>query len=238
MALDGVEVAEFLREKLHKPKILLVGISWGSSLGVHMTKARPDLFYAYVGTGQSVNQRKYKAVAYEQLLAEARARHDRRAIHELEANGPPPYDSMSKETIYTKWATAYEPGGLSTWTAISGMLFESGASLRDLRDFVSGLTSSSNHFREQVQTVDLLSLGTDFAVPFFVFQGASDNVTPVQPVKEYVDRVTAPHKQLVLIADAGHNVMVTKRHEFLRLLIQYVRPLAVQSETTERSARQ
>src|ERR1700704_4497029 len=74
MALDGVEVAEFVREKLGKPKIVLVGLSWGSILGVHMVKARPDLFYAYVGTGQIVNQHKYKAVAYTQLLAEAHAR--------------------------------------------------------------------------------------------------------------------------------------------------------------------
>ena len=34
MALDGVEVAEFLRQKLHKQKIVLVGLSWGSILGV------------------------------------------------------------------------------------------------------------------------------------------------------------------------------------------------------------
>ncbi len=40
MALDGVEVAEFLRAKLRQPKIVLVGISWGSNIGVRIWPAR------------------------------------------------------------------------------------------------------------------------------------------------------------------------------------------------------
>jgi pimeloyl-ACP methyl ester carboxylesterase len=226
MALDGVEVAEFVREKLRKPKIVLVGLSWGSILGVHMVKARPDLFYAYIGTGQIVNQHKYKAVAYTQLLAEAHARGDRQAIKELEANGPPPYDSFSKATVHTKWANAYEPGQPSMRSAISMVLFESEAGPLELRDYVKGLMASEDYFRDQGEAVDLPSLGPDFAIPVFVFQGALDNVAPVPPVRTYVDSITAPRKELVLIPGAGHNAIATKSDEFLTLLIQRVRPLA------------
>ena len=52
MAEDGIEVAEFLQTHLHKDKIVLLGFSWGSLLGVQMAMRRPDLFDAYVGTGQ------------------------------------------------------------------------------------------------------------------------------------------------------------------------------------------
>jgi pimeloyl-ACP methyl ester carboxylesterase len=229
MALDGVEVAEFLQRKLYTQKIILVAHSWGTIMGVHMAKARPDLFYAYVGTGQSVNQGQYRGVAYAQLLAEARARQDTRAIRELESIGEPPYDSMAKAAIHTKWANAYEPGQLSTWNLISTVLFESEAGPRDLRDYVRGLIGSQNHFRAAVETADLPSVGSDFAVPFFVFQGAVDDVTPVQPVRGYVDSITAPQKRLVVIPGAGHNVMSTQSDAFLTLLVQYVRPLAIQS---------
>jgi proline iminopeptidase len=109
------------------------------------------------------------------------------------------------------------------------VLFDSEASLRDLRDYARGLTSSDNHFRPQIRGVDLLSLGTDFDLPFFVFQGARDNVTPIQPVKNYLEHVTAPHKELVLIADAGHDAIATKSHEFLTLLLERVRPLAIRT---------
>jgi pimeloyl-ACP methyl ester carboxylesterase len=225
MAQDGIEVAELLRRKMRKPKIVLVGLSWGSMLGVRMARARPDLFYAYVGTGQSVNQYKYKRIAYEQVLAEARRRGNKQAVDQLEAIGPPPYDVGSKEGVHTKWATRFEPGQMSMREGISLVLFDSPAGPLDLRDYIRGLTSSDDFFREQEKSVDLLSLGTDFALPFFVFQGAVDNVTPVAPVQEYMNQITAPHKELVLIPNAGHNVIVTRSEEFLKLLRDRVRPL-------------
>jgi len=54
MVQDGIEVAEFLIAHTGQPKIFLVGHSWGSALGIHLLKRRPELFSAYVGTGQLV----------------------------------------------------------------------------------------------------------------------------------------------------------------------------------------
>lgn len=39
MVQDGIEVSEFLRNHLHKDKIILLGFSWGSLLGIHMVKS-------------------------------------------------------------------------------------------------------------------------------------------------------------------------------------------------------
>jgi len=227
MAMDGVEVAEFLRGHLHAPKILIVAVSWGSILGVHMVRMRPDLFSAFVGTGQVVNHREGKAIAYWQLLAEARTRLDRRAIEELETNGPPPYPSMAKATVHTKWANSYEPGAPSRWDALRMVLFESDAGPGDLRDYARGLRDSDDHFREEGDAVDVRSLGTTFDVPFFVFQGAADNVAPPSLASAYVEAITAPHKEFVAIADAGHNVAATRSSEFLALLRERVRPFAL-----------
>jgi pimeloyl-ACP methyl ester carboxylesterase len=68
MAQDGIEVAEFLRDHLHKDKIVVLGFSWGSLLGVHMVKQRPDLFYAYVGTGQISDMAKAQQMSYAYVL--------------------------------------------------------------------------------------------------------------------------------------------------------------------------
>jgi pimeloyl-ACP methyl ester carboxylesterase len=76
MAQDGVEVAEYIRMKLHKPKIVLVGGSWGSMLGAAIAHSRPDLLYAYVGGGQVVNVGRFMKTSYEQVLVEARQRHN------------------------------------------------------------------------------------------------------------------------------------------------------------------
>jgi pimeloyl-ACP methyl ester carboxylesterase len=108
MAQDGIELAQFLRGHLHKDKIIIVGHSWGSILGVHMAKARPDLFYAYVGAGQVVNAQENEALNYRRVLAKARTLGDTKAIAELQASGPPPYPAMKALTTQRIWAQAYE----------------------------------------------------------------------------------------------------------------------------------
>jgi pimeloyl-ACP methyl ester carboxylesterase len=96
MARDGNELAEFLARHLGKDRITVLGWSWGSVLGMHMIKARPELFAAYVGTGQVVNTQEGEALAYANVLAKARQRRDGAAIEELERIGPPPYASIAE----------------------------------------------------------------------------------------------------------------------------------------------
>jgi pimeloyl-ACP methyl ester carboxylesterase len=232
MVQDGLEVVEFLRRRQKKPRVTLLGVSWGSIVGVQMAKARPDLFSAYVGTGQVVSQRRSDPLAHAQLLAEARGRRDADAIRELETIGPPPYDALSDLGVRTKWALAYEPGAPSRLRILSDVVFAPRYTLWDCVDWIRGTESSQSHFFGEtmsgpIMEVDLAASGTEFAVPMFVFQGANDNITPVPPVRAYVDSIRAPQKRLVLIADAGHMVMMTKSDEFLRMLVQWVRPLGL-----------
>ena len=94
MAQDGIEVAEFLRAHLQKEEIVLLGHSWGSILGVRMIDAHPDLFAAYVGTGQVVNVRRSVEYGYPRVLEIARERGNETAIAQLETVGPPPYEDI------------------------------------------------------------------------------------------------------------------------------------------------
>ncbi len=242
MSMDGVEVAEFVRQKLNKQKIILVGLSWGTVMGIQMAKARPDLFYAYVGTGQIVSEPEGEALVYAQVLNKARARGDTKAISELEKIGPPPYNSQTKLAVQRKWGRAYEPGAQSNLSLACTVLFESSASLQDVRDYVAGVIDSQNHFFGEdmsgpFASVDLRTLGTDFAIPMFVFQGAEDDFTPTRLAKAYVDSITASQKQFIAIPDAGHTALNTRSDEFLRLLDQWVRPLATTTEGKTRKTK-
>jgi pimeloyl-ACP methyl ester carboxylesterase len=73
MISDGVEVAEFLGSYLGQEKIILVGHSWRSFLGISMVRRRPNLFSAYVGTGQMVNKKRNEEVNYERQSMQAEA---------------------------------------------------------------------------------------------------------------------------------------------------------------------
>jgi len=232
MTQDGVEVAEFLRQHLHKPKIILLGLSWDSILGIHMAKMRPDMFYAYVGTGQMVSEPEAEPLDYQQVVTKARERNDRRAIAELTRIGPPPYATQADLGGQRKWARAYETGADTNGHILYMALFESEDSFRDLKNYAAGIVDSQNQFFGQdmsgpLAKLDLRELGSDFGIPVFVFQGADDDIAPAQLARAYVDSLDAPQKQFVAIEGAGHTVMYTKSDEFLTLLVERVRPLAM-----------
>lgn len=232
MARHGNELAEFLLRYLDKETIIVLGWSWGSALGLHMIKVRPDLYAAYVGTGQVVSFREAEALAYTSVLAKARQRGDAVAIAELERIGPPPYSSSEEVGIQREWAARYELGrSLAAWSLEA--LFAPRTTLLDVYDSNNG--ASIAHFVGPTRTgpliaMDLRELGLDFAVPIFVVQGTEDDWQPAELSRAFVTQISAPRKEFVPIDGAGHFALTEHNDEFLRILVERVRPLAAQDD--------
>jgi pimeloyl-ACP methyl ester carboxylesterase len=219
MSQDGIEVSEFLRNHLHKDKIILLGFSWGSLLGIHMVKQRPDLFYAYVGTGQISNMAKAQQMSYAYVLEKARAASDTRAVKNLDSIGPPPFDSMEKIVTFFQTLGKYECE--SDRNAGVGVLTAPNYSLWDIYNLFKGFARVPT-FRVygEMLSANLSSLGPDFQIPIFFFQGAEDERTPAPLAKEYFDYIQAPHKEFVLFDGAGHFTVLSMSDKFLRELVR------------------
>lgn len=138
MAQDGIEVAEYVRKRLGKEKIILVAHSFGTLLGMQMVRMRPELFYAYVGTGQIADETKNYAAAYDALLKKARALGNQRAIDELTKAGPPPYSSGEGYGVQRKWSNAFEGADQFLPGTLGLALVAPGCSVQDINDFRCG----------------------------------------------------------------------------------------------------
>jgi pimeloyl-ACP methyl ester carboxylesterase len=235
MQQDALEVTEYARIRLHRNRIILLGHSWGTVLGVRMIRARPELFNAWVGTGQIVNMQRNEVLAYAGVLAKARASGDKNAVDALQKSGPPPYNHIRQMGIERRWAMQYEPGLRYGPTGPKGLLVEllttPDYSLKDIVNYFKGVIDGDEFFGEALDgpmmRVDLPALGTDFSIPFFVVDGAADDITPVSLARAYVDQITAPHKAFCLIPDAGHMALLTRSDLFMKFLQTNVRPLAL-----------
>lgn len=226
MTQDGIELADYLRRSLQKDKVILVGHSWGSILGLSMTKARPDLFYAFVGTGQVADQTRNYAVAYEALLTKARALEERTAVEELLAIGPPPYPDFRGWSVQRKWSNLFEHADLFISGMFGAALSAPGYTFSDINDWHAGQELSGRQLIPQTAKLDSKALGGQLAIPVFVIQGAEDFTTPTSLANEFVASLRAPHKEFVTIPGAGHFAVFMKSDEFLRELVARVRALA------------
>jgi len=68
---DTIELSEYLGERFAEENIYLLGELWGATLGVLAVQERPDLFHAYIGSGQMVSQRETDRIIWRDLLAYA-----------------------------------------------------------------------------------------------------------------------------------------------------------------------
>jgi pimeloyl-ACP methyl ester carboxylesterase len=228
---DGIEVAEHLCATLGKKKVIVVGHSWGSMVGVHMVQRRPDLFAAYVGAGQVTSWKAKVQFQFDVLLAKARRENDKPLIEELEAIGKP--DPLNAKqyftfirTLRTTWPEA-DRKWIDDLRAGIGKPESFGVSAQDVQNLGDGMNFTAKHVLADSMATDLAVTATKFTVPFFVIQGRHDIMTPTPPAIAYFHSVEAPAKELIIIEDAGHFAYLTHASEFLAALTAKVRPVAV-----------
>ncbi len=224
MSGDGIELATFLTAALDQRRIVLIGTSWGSALGVHMARERPQLFHAYVGVSQLVSYRDNQTASYRNLLRRARAADDAETVEAIEALGPPPWSNprnfgILRRAIRTYERRASDPSPASWWvpsplyaTPAAAAAYEAGEDYSYLQ-FV-GLAGDG-----MLSRIDLPALGRRFEMPFFLVQGADDILTDPGVARRYFDTVSAPEKRFMLVARAGHDpnpAMIAAVHDLLR----------------------
>ena len=230
IADDGIELSQFLARHLHKRKIILLGHSMGSQIGVTMAARRPDLFHVYVATEQVVDMADNEAESYrivgERLLQQG----DAKALATFRRIGPPPYPTPmtwgGKQALVEKADPIY--GRFMHQDMGSMLMFGPAYSPKDLVDFVMANSFSGSKLYPQWMAFDARKLGTRFGEPVVVIMGEHDVMTPTRLVQAWLDSLQAPRKELVLLKGAGHLSMMTAPAAYLAALETHVRPLAVE----------
>ena len=88
MIEDACAVVDELCRRFGKEKIYIVGHSWGSILGVMLTKRIPEKIAYYIGMGQFVEGAENERLSYEFCLNEARRVGDDKVVAKLEKGAP------------------------------------------------------------------------------------------------------------------------------------------------------
>jgi pimeloyl-ACP methyl ester carboxylesterase len=221
---DGIELTEYIREYLNTNNVILVGHSWGSFLGVHIVTRRPELFHAFVGTGQVVSWPGMVEAQYRYTLDRARAESNAAAVNELEALGISAPDRFDQYLVMRRWLNRYLATSDAQWLTRHDALVRSALSAEELRAYRQGFQTMTG-LSSTVFSMDLPSLGFQFKVPFFLIQGSEDRITPASLAASYFDRVIAPAKRMVLIDGAGHFAAMTHMQEFAAALREDVRSI-------------
>ena len=228
---DLVAIAEHVRAKLGKRKLVLMAHSWGTIPAMRAAVARPDLFHAYVGVGQVINVRENERISVEYGLAEAKRRGDAEALREIEALLPyPGTGPLTRERIVAarKWPQHY--GGMAAYRDATNLWFYGAARLSpdydadDRAALNAGSLFTLERVLDEFVQVDFTGVRA-FPIPVVMFMGRHDYTTPSQLASDWLDAVEAPFKRGVWFERSAHMVPWEEPGKTLVTMLEVVRPL-------------
>jgi pimeloyl-ACP methyl ester carboxylesterase len=225
---DAHALVLHLRERFGQDKVYVLGESWGSALGIMLVQRYPELFHAFVGTGQMVAFLENDLMCYDFALQWALERGDQAKVDKLTQQGPPPYYG---EGVAWKQATYL----LDTFNYMNQnpAITDNGSNtFRDLAAPEYGLYDKVNWFRGVLDTlgivyphlweVDFRTQATKLGVPVYFLIGRHDINAPVTLTEQYYEVLDAPHKEIIWFEHSGHTPWVSESDRFVQVMVDTV----------------
>lgn len=214
---DGIELAEYLKNRFNNNGIIVLGHSWGTAIATGMVEKRPDLFTAYVGTGQIASWAESVQWQFDYLKRKANSTNDKALLAALLKIGEPDPNNTEQYFGFNKHLRKYFCDADGKW--LQG-LRESAKTLpeNELENLVGGMNFSGQALLPFQKQENLSAESLNFKVPYYIIQGREDLFTPTEPVLKYFKQIVAPKKEIVVIEHAGHFALVTHRQNFIESL--------------------
>jgi len=234
---DMDELIDYLRERFGEERIIIIGQSWGTVLGIEYINIHPEKIAAYIGVGQVTNFAQGKVYAGESAVYKATtvgnnadAEMLRQYIEQFgEADNLGNMNIKTLESLILKSLEYLKSD--SELSGISQMLLgitSPEMSLNDARWFMFA-GSTSNIFASQNLLVDYMYFKFDvnnfkyeYDLPICFIQGSHDWITPTDLVEDYYKKVIDANKGFVIIDNAGHTPFLDNPGEFCKEIKQFL----------------
>lgn len=186
------------------------------------------MFSAIVVADLYVNLVQNEALKYRLSLDRLRLTGKIRGMRALERiGGDPAQWDLSAWNVNMAWAfkTNVPIPNLNRALSFPLVLTSPLYNLRELLTLFSGFQSTTAAMLAEIMAYDARQMGSDFNLPFFLFQGERDVITLTGLAEAYFQEIAAPIKEMVLIRNAGHFAAFSQPEQFLDELLNRVYPL-------------
>ena len=229
MISDTIEVADYLRDRFAQDRILLLGHSWGSYLGIQVAARAPDRFLAYVGMAQIVHQLRSEVMAHDYLLGAYRSRGDAGMVRRLEAAPVSMVDGLSPAWMRLRDAAMHGAGVGHTRdinSVITGVFLPvwrvRAYTVMDKINVWRGKLWSRPFFWEELLRDDLGTRLTEFDVPVYFFVGQHDQTASPTLSRAYFDAIGAPVKGFYVFENSAHSPLFEEPERATEILLRNV----------------
>ena len=221
---DTIAVTNYLRSRFRQEKIYLLGHSGGSLVSVLAVQRHPELYRAYIGTGQAVDLPASDRIFYDDLVSWARATKRTALERQLVKRGPPPYrDFYSYEPIMLNENSVYDydhsPNDEGAGGFAENLNVPEYTALEKVHT-LNAIMDTWSVLYPTMQDVDLRTDARQLAVPVYFVQGAHEMRGLAVPFAQWYALLQAPAKHLTVLDTSGHRAMFEQPDKFVEVMTQ------------------
>ncbi len=219
MVSDTIELSEYLRDRFDEERIYMHGQSWGSLLGVLAVQQRPDLYHAWIGSGQMVSPVETDTMFWEDTVAWAESVDDDALAASLRESGPPPYEDMLAYEAALSHEHDWNP--YPEFDGDKEMPFNLFVPENSLMDQFNGLRAFLDTFSvlyPQLQDIDFRRDAAELEVPVYLILGAHEARGRAVLTEDWFEGLKAPAKELITFPHSGHRPTFEEPSRFAELM--------------------
>lgn len=214
---DAHELTQILKKKFHQDKIYLAGFSWGSVLGLQLVNKYPEDYHAYFGISQVIDLNRSITLSREWLKEQALIKGDKKMLKQV-AQLEKMDTSLCKSTLdcfFKKYEFLTEYAGAIHKKESEAAIKIAETKYEDYKnyDWLKGFMYSCERLGDALFETNLTGI-TNLKVPAYFFVGKYDRSLPPVVTEEFVNKLTAPKKEIVWFEESGHEPLEEEAAKF------------------------
>jgi pimeloyl-ACP methyl ester carboxylesterase len=209
---DTKALSRHLCRRFGREKIYLMGHSGGTFIALQAAAEAPELYEAYIGVAQMVNQRASEKESYDHMLRSYEARGDkgmaerlRRAPVLAQGDIPKAYWAIRDKAMHRLGVgTMHEMRSVFGGLIIPSLFFREYSFMDKVNLWRAKAKAGVSVIVNEILATDLSRMIARLDVPFYVFHGSMDYTVSYALSKEYFKRVQVPVKGFYTFAHSAH----------------------------------
>ncbi|MEK4073500.1 alpha/beta hydrolase [Paenibacillus sp. FSL M7-0656] len=216
---DLLALRDYVSKELGQEKVILIGHSFGTYIGMKAAAKAPTQFHAYIGIGQMANtlQSELESLEYTYEQAKQAGNEDDVKKLELIRNSIEQGKELTPRILLQKYGGAARLINENR-DYISGFLFNPEYNGLDMIRFYSGMFSSQDILLREAFDQNLPDIVDHLEIPTYFVTGKYDYMTTANAARDYFDVLDAPIKDFIVFNESAHYPQFEEKEKFVKWL--------------------
>nr|WP_106785036.1 alpha/beta hydrolase [Lysinibacillus timonensis] len=223
---DLLPLTEYVKKELGQEKVILIGHSYGTYIGLQAASKYPEHYAAYIGIGQVSNTIKSEMDSLNYTIQQAQQAGNQSDVEQLELLR----DAIENGEAHTPRNMVRKYGGAArliddNMDYLTGFLTSPEYNLLDVIRYFNGISATQDRLLAQERENDITTIVEHLDIPLYFVMGKYDYMTSTSAAKEYFDHLEAPKKEFMVFEHSAHYPQFEEETLFAEWLINTWRSL-------------